>query len=105
MLASRLHDDLSVFALILFSIQLFALFPVLRHRLQASPVIIQTALTLALACFSVVLTAPLSVAVTYIFLTASVAVNFAAPAVLIWAQRYKNEISGPWDAATPKISL
>lgn len=33
-LASRLQDDLSVFALTLFSIQLFALFPMLRHRLQ-----------------------------------------------------------------------
>jgi phosphatidylinositol glycan class C protein len=33
-LASRLSDDLSVFALILFSVQLFALFPMLRHRLQ-----------------------------------------------------------------------
>lgn len=33
-LASRLRDDLSVFALTLFSVQLFALFPILRHRLQ-----------------------------------------------------------------------
>ena len=33
-LASRLSDDLSVFALVLFSVQLFALFPVLRRRLQ-----------------------------------------------------------------------
>jgi hypothetical protein len=34
-LASRLSDDVSVFALILFSVQLFALFPMLRHRIQA----------------------------------------------------------------------
>lgn len=33
-LASRLSDDLAVFALILFSVQTFALFPMLRHRLQ-----------------------------------------------------------------------
>lgn len=33
-LASRLSDDLSVFALVLFSVQVFALFPVLRRRLQ-----------------------------------------------------------------------
>lgn len=33
-LASRLSDDLSVFGLILFSVQLFALFPMLRRRMQ-----------------------------------------------------------------------
>lgn len=31
-LASRLPDDLSVFSLVLFAVQLFALFPLLRHR-------------------------------------------------------------------------
>ena len=33
-LASRLVDDISVFALMLFSIEAFALFPLLRRRLQ-----------------------------------------------------------------------
>ena len=33
-LASRLHDDLAVFALMLFSVEAFALFPILRRRLQ-----------------------------------------------------------------------
>lgn len=33
-LASRLSTDVSVFALMLFSIKLFALYPMLRHRLQ-----------------------------------------------------------------------
>ena len=33
-LASRLPDDISVFALMLYAIVLFAMFPVLRHRLQ-----------------------------------------------------------------------
>lgn len=33
-LASRLHEDLAVFALVLFAVLLFALFPILRHRLQ-----------------------------------------------------------------------
>ena len=33
-LASRLSDDLSVFGLILFSVQSFALFPMLRRRMQ-----------------------------------------------------------------------
>jgi Phosphatidylinositol N-acetylglucosaminyltransferase. len=33
-LASRLSNDLTVFSLILFSVQTFALFPMLRHRVQ-----------------------------------------------------------------------
>ena len=33
-LASRLPDDISVFALMLCAVVLFAMFPVLRHRLQ-----------------------------------------------------------------------
>lgn len=35
-LASRLSTDVSVFALMLFSIESFALYPMLRHRLQVS---------------------------------------------------------------------
>ena len=35
-LASRLRDDISVFALMLFSIQMFALLPILRMRLLVS---------------------------------------------------------------------
>jgi phosphatidylinositol glycan class C protein len=38
-LASRLPDDLAVFALVLFAVQLFALFPILRHRLQVGSAI------------------------------------------------------------------
>ena len=36
-LASRLHQDLAVFSLILFSVQVFALFPMLRRRFQVCP--------------------------------------------------------------------
>ena len=36
-LASRLPDDISVFALMLYAVVLFAMFPVLRHRLQVRP--------------------------------------------------------------------
>jgi len=36
-LASRLPDDISVFALMLYAVVMFAMFPVLRHRLQVRP--------------------------------------------------------------------
>jgi hypothetical protein len=38
-LASRLHDDLAVFALMLFSVEAFALFPILRRRVQVRTVL------------------------------------------------------------------
>jgi len=33
-----------------------------------------------------------------------VAVNFIGPGVLVWAQKYKNEIRGPWDVAVPRLN-
>jgi|SRR6266850_189905 len=38
-LASRLHNDLAVFALMLFSVEAFALFPILRRRIQVRTVL------------------------------------------------------------------
>lgn len=103
-LASRLPDDLAVFALVLFAVQLFALFPILRHRLQVTPQVAQILFTLILCVLSFVLTVPLSVSVAYIYASISITVTFVAPGVLVWAQRYKNEIRGPWDVAVPRLN-
>ncbi|KAJ3754329.1 phosphatidylinositol N-acetylglucosaminyltransferase subunit C [Lentinula raphanica] len=98
-LASRLSNDLAVFALIQFSVQSFTLFPMLRRRLQ-----LQAILTFALSISSLVLAAPLSSTIAFLFLFVLLAVTFLAPAVLVWAQKYKNEIRGPWDVAIPKVN-
>ncbi|EGN96867.1 hypothetical protein SERLA73DRAFT_170233 [Serpula lacrymans var. lacrymans S7.3] len=103
-LASRLSDDLDVFVLILFSVQLFALFPILRHRLQVTPSILQAVLTFVLSASCIILTAPLSTTATWIYTAALIIVTFLAPGVLVWAQKYKNEIRGPWDVAVPRMS-
>jgi len=103
-LASRLSDDLAVFALILFSVQAFALFPMLRQRLQVTPTILQALLTLSFSMLSLYLTASLSVPVSYIYAATLLFVTFIAPGVLMWAQKYKNEIRGPWDVAVPKVN-
>ncbi|KAH8992594.1 phosphatidylinositol N-acetylglucosaminyltransferase [Lactarius hatsudake] len=95
-LASRLHDDLAVFALMLFSVEAFALFPVLRRRLQLTPALVQALVTGTLGLAA--LAAPLPGLCAAVL----VSVTFGAPAVLIWAQQYKHEIRGPWDAATPR---
>ncbi|CUA75874.1 Phosphatidylinositol N-acetylglucosaminyltransferase GPI2 subunit [Schizosaccharomyces pombe 972h-] [Rhizoctonia solani] len=100
-LASRLQTDNAVFSLMLFAVQSFALLPVLRQRLQRYPV-----LSLTLTCFvtglslaalpSPTLVLPLS--------TLLALVTFGSPAVLVWSQRYKNRIRGPWDPAIPQLN-
>ncbi|KAG6827363.1 hypothetical protein H0H92_012101 [Tricholoma furcatifolium] len=103
-LASRLTADLDVFALILFSVQAFALFPLLRQRLQAYSAIVQIFLTIGLAVLALVLTAPLSWTITWIYFITLFSITFLAPAFLVWAQKFKNEIRGPWDVAVPKVN-
>jgi len=103
-LASRLSTDVSVFALMLFSIESFALYPMLRHRLQASPIVIWLLVTAGLWSFSVWLMMDLSRTVMWLFCVILFFVTLIAPAVLIWGQRYKNIIRGPWDVAVPKVN-
>lgn len=95
-LASRLHDDLAVFALMLFSVETFALFPIFRRRIQSMPAPVQTLVTLLLGLAA--LAAPLPTFGAAVLMS----VTFGGPVVLMWAQQYKYEIRGPWDAATPR---
>ncbi|KAF8216225.1 phosphatidylinositol N-acetylglucosaminyltransferase [Mycena galopus ATCC 62051] len=98
-LASRLANDLAVFALILFSVQAFALFP----RLPVPPAL-QLAVTVVLFSTSITVTMSLSRTVTRIYSAVQLGVTFVAPAFLVWAQKFKNEIRGPWDVAVPKVN-
>ncbi|KAH7930989.1 phosphatidylinositol N-acetylglucosaminyltransferase [Leucogyrophana mollusca] len=103
-LASRLADDLAVFSLVLFAVHLFALFPILRHRLQVIPKPLQALLTVLVSAMCITLTASLSISVAIIYSAVLFAVTFVAPGVLVWAQKHKNEIRGPWDVAVPRIN-
>ncbi|OJA18702.1 hypothetical protein AZE42_01256 [Rhizopogon vesiculosus] len=94
-LASRLPDDLAVFSLVLFAVQLFALFPIMRHRLQVAPQVVQILFTLTLCVVSFVLTVPLSISVASIYAGILIAVTFVAPGVLVWAQKYKKQVTSP----------
>ncbi|KAF8807424.1 phosphatidylinositol N-acetylglucosaminyltransferase [Phlegmacium glaucopus] len=103
-LASRLSTNVSVFALILFSILSFALFPILRRRLQSCcSTVVWLSITSGLWFSAVFLVASLSRTVMWIYFSILFFVTLIAPAVLIWAQRYKNIIRGPWDVAVPKV--
>ncbi|PVG04869.1 phosphatidylinositol N-acetylglucosaminyltransferase [Serendipita vermifera] len=102
-LASRLNTDFSVFALMLFSVQDFALFPLLRRQLHLSPPIIRVIMTIILSMTAIYLMGALSPLTGWILFGLLVFISGVAPAVIVWAQRYKNEIRGEWDVAVPEI--
>ncbi|PPQ64419.1 hypothetical protein CVT26_002126 [Gymnopilus dilepis] len=103
-LASRLSSDVSVFSLMLFSIQSFALFPFLRRRLQSLSIVVWLLISLGMGSLAVWLFANLSSMVMWLIASVLVFVTFVAPAILLWAQRFKNIIRGPWDVAVPKVN-
>ena len=110
-LASRLVDDVSVFALMLVSIEAFALFPLLRRRLQVRacardrssavltrrqtvPLVFPTLTALA-SGLAVSLTAALSPSVACLYVAVFSFVTLAAPSLLVWAQQYKKSVPVP----------
>ncbi|KAL1679832.1 phosphatidylinositol N-acetylglucosaminyltransferase subunit C [Schizophyllum commune] len=101
-LASRLAHDLAVFALTLFAVEVFALFPMLRRRLQVG-FAAHAGLTVALVLLALSLSARVSATAPWLYAAIFTFVTFAAPAMLVWAQQYKNEIRGQWDVAVPKV--
>mmetsp|Transcript_33440 Transcript_33440/g.103817 ORF Transcript_33440/g.103817 Transcript_33440/m.103817 type:complete len:285 (+) Transcript_33440:106-960(+) len=97
-LASRLEVPEQVFSFVAFAMEVFALLPRLSLRLRhRAPSVHALALTPVLVFLAAgLLGTTKTVAVLFVVLAA---VGFLGPALLIWAQRYKAEIQGPWDIA------
>ncbi|CAM9921966.1 unnamed protein product, partial [Phaeothamnion confervicola] len=99
LLASRLESNESVFALVLFAIELFAFFPLARHRVR------QRSLRAHLVGTAIMVTAAgglllLRDATLFTVFAGTVAfVSFACPLWLVSIQRHKWSIQGPWDIA------
>lgn len=92
------------FAFILWSFLLFGGMSVAGMLVRRCSVRLHVSVTAALVLLcSVALAllassaAPLPWLLLPLFLVVCVTVNLLAPAWLIWSQRYKNEIHGPWD--------
>ncbi|KAL8596769.1 hypothetical protein ACOMHN_053865 [Nucella lapillus] len=99
-LASRLHTPWHAFATVTFSFQLFALWPILRCRLQRYFSIrgqVTMTTTITAATFSVLVSMTTVGAVLYTI--AFLFITFVCPAWLICLLPYKNNIYGPWDEA------
>ncbi|KAK7095266.1 hypothetical protein V1264_006697 [Littorina saxatilis] len=105
-LASRLHTTWHAFATVTFSFQLFALWPVLRRRLQryfstGGQVAMTTVITAATFSAAASITAVGAV----LYSLAFVFITFICPAWLIALYPYKNNIYGPWDEAEIKEEI
>ncbi|KAH6917365.1 phosphatidylinositol N-acetylglucosaminyltransferase subunit C [Coprinopsis sp. MPI-PUGE-AT-0042] len=102
-LASRLDTDIAVLALILFAVESFILYPILKSRVQYLSRPLWILVTMFLSFFALHSLAQLSRAVMAICSAVLTFITFIAPMLLVWAQKYKNNIQGPWDVATPKV--
>ncbi|KAF3311097.1 hypothetical protein TWF173_008703 [Orbilia oligospora] len=104
-LASRLTETADVFSLLLFSIQIFGLFPLFRRRLRHLSSVLHVSLTSALVLFA---GGSLHYVVNWqwslMWFGMVLGGGGGAAWVLMGMQRYKNEIRGPWDPARPVFS-
>ena len=57
-------------------------------------------MTGVLACIVIGLWYDFSSLIMLIYTVSTLGVTFLCPYLLIWAQKYKSEIRGPWDEAT-----
>ncbi|KAF8423388.1 phosphatidylinositol:UDP-GlcNAc transferase PIG-C [Tirmania nivea] len=104
-LASRLPTTTHVFSLVLFSIEVFGLFPVFRRYLRHISWYGHVALTVVLVGGAAV-----GLGMNVGWGWAWGWIGLMGPGImggcswwLMWLQRYKNEIHGPWDPAKPII--
>ena len=97
-LASRLPDLVTVFTFLYYSLTLFMASPLIRHHLHlrlsrsVAPSLFLFAFTAAIVWLS-------SGLALLIYLAILIFVTFICPFLLIYMQKYKNEINGPWDEA------
>ncbi|KAI9015714.1 phosphatidylinositol N-acetylglucosaminyltransferase subunit C [Phycomyces nitens] len=103
LLASRLDTNLDVFGLLSFAVQWFALFPIFRRHLQELNSNIQPVLTTVMLFMCIIMFSHISKAVVSLYILGFCFLTFICPYWLIFIQKYKNEIHGPWDEARPRL--
>ncbi|KAA1096160.1 hypothetical protein PGT21_006488 [Puccinia graminis f. sp. tritici] len=107
-LGSRLPSNADVFALVLFAVEWFALFPLMRRdvmRKYPDSLFRPVVLNISLACLAFLICSTLSISVGLIYLMAvPLGTAFILPGIYVWLQRYKKDLGGPWDCAVPRLS-
>ncbi|KZO98443.1 GPI2-domain-containing protein [Calocera viscosa TUFC12733] len=105
-LASRLPGSEDVFALLLLAVLAFSLFPILSERLRTTstgPYILCTILLSLSPVYAMSFLQHGGMSLMRAYAILICAVTFGGPAALLYSQRFKNEIRGPWDPAVPLI--
>jgi len=97
LLASRLETTWEVFAFIFFSFESFAGFPIVAHHCRQYSMDLHIGLTMLLCGLAVHFLTSISKLLTLVFLLSILFITLVCPFWLLWIQKYKNEISGPWD--------
>ncbi|KAI8870542.1 hypothetical protein GQ42DRAFT_162647 [Ramicandelaber brevisporus] len=98
-------SDLLVFAFMTFAVAWFGLFPLFRRHVRMLwPKYGDVGMSVALTGCTTFMFWHVSFAVTLLHIVAVLVATYVCPLWLIWLQRYKNEIHGPWDEARPKVS-
>ncbi|KAJ1660428.1 glycosylphosphatidylinositol anchor biosynthesis [Dispira simplex] len=103
LLASRLSSNLHVFAFMSFALEWFALFPIFRRHLKRRLPKAHLTQTGILVGVAFALFWPITRTLAILYILGVFCLTFLCPIWLIWIQRYKNEIHGPWDEARPKV--
>ncbi|KAJ2638448.1 glycosylphosphatidylinositol anchor biosynthesis [Coemansia sp. RSA 1286] len=99
----QLDSNLSVFAFLAFALEWFGLFPIFRRYLKRISAAASMTMAVLLALVAAVMFMFISRAVALLHLFGTLFITFVCPLWLIWVQRYKNEIHGPWDEARPIV--
>ncbi|CDH54091.1 phosphatidylinositol n-acetylglucosaminyltransferase subunit c [Lichtheimia corymbifera JMRC:FSU:9682] len=84
-------------------VEWFALFPIFRRYLQDMNPKVQIMLTILMLLTSVAMFIRISKAVVFLYILSFCFITFICPWWLIFIQKYKNEIHGPWDEARPRL--
>jgi phosphatidylinositol glycan class C protein len=97
LLASRLPSANQAFGVMLLAFESFAGFPFLARHLKQRDERAHRALTLALVAAASALLLVVNPLVSLVFVAGVVFVALVCPYWLLYLQRFKNEIRGPWD--------
>ncbi|EPS74471.1 hypothetical protein M569_00282, partial [Genlisea aurea] len=99
LIASRLPSRLHVFAIMLFSLQVFLFAPFVYHCMKKRSLSLHLCFSTGLIVLSLVLVYGLHRMLFFVMVSLLLFVNIVCPFWLIKIQEYKFEINGPWDEA------
>lgn len=99
LIASRLPSRLHVFAIVLFSLQVFLFSPLVIYCIRKYSFRLHLILSFSLMCLTLFFIHSLHRLLFVLFFVILAFINVVCPYWLIRIQKYKFEINGPWDEA------